>query len=241
MRTTLVLHIIAGSLALVSGFVALYAAKGARLHRKAGMVFVCLMLTMSFSGMLIAAVRGVAPALNIPVVLLTAYLVITSLTTVRPLPAGSRWLGLGAMLVALAVGTIDLKFGFDALASPDGKTDEIPPVPFFVFGAVALLGSAGDLRVLRSGPLRGARRLARHLWRMSFALFIAALSFFIGQAQVIPKPVRIFPLLAVPVVGVLVTMFYWLWRVRIKQSFRGIAQRTVSREVPPTTRTTSAV
>jgi len=241
MRTTLVLHIIAGSLALVSGFVALYAAKGARLHRKAGMVFVCLMLTMSFSGMLIAAVRGVAPALNIPVALLTAYLVITSLTTVRPLPAGSRWLGLGAMLVALAVGTIDLKFGFDALASPDGKTDGIPPVPFFVFGAVALLGSAGDLRVLRSGPLRGARRLARHLWRMSFALFIAALSFFIGQAQVIPKPVRIFPLLAVPVLGVLVTMFYWLWRVRIKQSFRGIVQRTVSREVPPTTRTTSAV
>ncbi len=143
MRTTLVLHVIAGSLALVSGFVALYAAKGARLHRKAGMVFVCLMLTMSFSGMLIAAVRGVAPALNIPVVLLTAYLVITSLTTVRPLPAGSRWLGLGAMLIALAVGTIDLKFGFDALASPDGKTDGIPPVPFFVFGAVALLGSAG--------------------------------------------------------------------------------------------------
>jgi len=48
------------------------------------------------------------------------------------------------------------------------------------------------------------------------------LSFFIGQAHVIPKPIRIFPLLALPMLTVLVTMFYWLWRVRIKRSLRGI-------------------
>ena len=49
---------------------------------------------------------------------------------------------------------------------------------------------------------------------MSFALFIAALSFFIGQAKVIPEPIRIPGLLAVPVLAVLFTMFYWMWRVR---------------------------
>jgi hypothetical protein len=57
---------------------------------------------------------------------------------------------------------------------------------------------------------------------MCFALFIAALSFFIGQAKVFPEPIRIRPLLALPVLVVLVTMFYWLWRVRIKRSLRGI-------------------
>ena len=57
---------------------------------------------------------------------------------------------------------------------------------------------------------------------MSFALFIAALSFFIGQAKVIPEPFRIMPLLALPVLAVLVTMFYWLWRVRFRRSLRGI-------------------
>jgi hypothetical protein len=31
------------------------------------------------------------------------------------------------------------------------------------------------------------------LWRMSFALLIAAFSFFLGQAKVIPKPIRIIP------------------------------------------------
>ena len=62
---------------------------------------------------------------------------------------------------------------------------------------------------------------------MSFALFIAALSFFIGQAQVFPKPVRIMPLLALPVLAVLVTMVYWLWRVRVRRNVRGIVRVSV--------------
>jgi putative ABC transport system permease protein len=60
--------------------------------------------------------------------------------------------------------------------------------------------------------------LTRHLWRMSFALLIAAMSFFLGQAKVFPQPVRIYPLLALPVLAVLVTMLYWLWRVRARRS-----------------------
>lgn len=98
----------------------------------------------------------------------------------------------------------------------------MPAFPFLMFGIVGLVAGAGDLRIMRSGRLGGASRLARHLWRMSFALFIAALSFFIGQAKVFPEPVRILPLLALPMLTVLVTMFYWLWRVRIRRSLRGI-------------------
>jgi hypothetical protein len=58
---------------------------------------------------------------------------------------------------------------------------------------------------------------------MCFALFIAALSFFIGQAKVIPEPYRNRGLLALPVLAVLVTMLYWLWRVRRKRAIRGVA------------------
>ncbi len=220
---TLVVHIIAGSLGLVSGFVALYASKGAPLHRRAGMVFVCVMVTMSFTGLMIAAVRGVAPAINIPIALLTGYLVITALTTMRPPAAGAPWLTIGLLLVALGVGLTNVTFGFQAVAR-GGKEAGIA-FPFFIFGVISLLGAAGDVRVLRAGPLRGAPRIARHLWRMSFALAIAALSFFIGQAKVIPEPIRIMPLLALPMLAVLVTMFYWLWRVRIRQNLRGIISR----------------
>ena len=216
-----VVHILAGSLSLVFGYVALYSPKGAALHRRAGMVFVCAMLTMSVAGVTIAAVRNVVPALNVPAGLLTAYLVITSLTTVRPPAAGSRGLHIAAMVVALAVGLTSLTFGLEAVAN-GGERNGMPAFPFFMFGVVGLLASVGDLRMLRSGALTGARRLARHLWRMSFALFIAALSFFIGQADVIPKPIRVMPLLAIPVLAVLVTLLYWMWRIRIRQSLRGM-------------------
>jgi hypothetical protein len=59
---------------------------------------------------------------------------------------------------------------------------------------------------------------------MSFALLVAALSFFIGQAKVIPKPIRIMPLLAMPLLAVIVTMFYWMWRVRVRHSLRNLTQ-----------------
>jgi len=125
------------------------------------------------------------------------------------------------MLVVFTVGLTDLAFGFQAVAN-GGRRNGIPAYPFFMFGVVGLLASAGDLRVMRSGALQGTSRIARHLWRMSFALFIAALSFFLGQAKVIPKPIRIPALLALPVLAVLVTMLYWLWRVRVRRTFRGI-------------------
>lgn len=220
MRVTLFVHIVAGGLGLIVGYLALYSPKGGGLHRKSGMMFVSAMLTTAVCGMVIAAARGVAPAINIPAGLLTAYLVITALTTVRSPAAQSRWLGLAAM-VAMAVGLTSLTFGVQAVAN-GGTRNGMPAFPFFMFGVVGTLASAGDVRVMRSGALRGAPRLARHLWRMCFALFIAALSFFIGQADVFPKALRIRPLLAFPVLLVLVTMLYWLWRVRIRRSLRGI-------------------
>lgn len=58
------------------------------------------------------------------------------------------------------------------------------------------------------------------------------MSFFLGQSDVFPRSIRIMPLLAMPVLAVLVTMFYWLWRVRIRRSLREITvvRGTLSRE-----------
>ena len=229
---TLVFHIVAGLMGIATGFVALYAAKGARLHRKSGMLFVYTMLATCVFGLTISVVRGVAPSVNVPAALLTSYMIISSLNTVRPLANDTRWMEIGLMVLALAVGLTSLTFAFEAIGSPDGKgRDGMPSFPFFLFGIVGTLAGVSDIRVIRSGPLQGASRLARHLWRMSFALFIAALSFFIGQARVFPKPIRIPGLRARPVLAVLVTMFYWLWRVRIRRSLRGIVSVRASEAV----------
>lgn len=178
------------------------------------MLFVCAMLAMSLTGAAIAAWRG--QEASVIAGLLTAYLVITALTTLWPRAAGSHWLDLGATLLALAVGAAGVTFGFDAVAR-GGVREGIPAPVLFMFGAVGLLAGASDVRMMRSEGLRGARRLARHLWRMCFALYIAAASFFLGQADEFPAAIRIPGLLAVPVLAPLLAMLYWLWRVRVRQ------------------------
>lgn len=89
-RPTLLVHVVAGALALVSGFVALSAAKGLKLHRKSGLLFVGAMVLMGLSGAVIATMTG-EPG-SVTGGLLATYLVVTALTTVRPPAAGSRLL-----------------------------------------------------------------------------------------------------------------------------------------------------
>jgi len=218
MRLTLLAHILAGSLGLLCGYVALYSTKGAPTHRRSGMLFVTAMLVMALGGVALAVGRDIAPAVNIPAALITAYLVITALTTVRPLPVvsrGARWLEVGAMLVALGVGTTMLTFGVEAIVN-GGKRNGMPAFPFLMFGTIALLGTVSDVRVLRSGVRKGPSRLARHLWRMCTALFIAALSFSVQLAKILARHVHVPGILfAIPMLAVLGTMAYWLWRVRV--------------------------
>jgi hypothetical protein len=87
----------------------------------------------------------------------------------------------------------------------------------FFLVSVMVLAAAGDVRVLRRGSLRGGPRLARHLWRMCFALFIAAGSFFSVRervAQILPEPFAAGSMRLLPILLVFGAMFYWLWRVR---------------------------
>jgi uncharacterized membrane protein len=118
--TLIPLHVIGGAIAVVTGFVALFARKGAQLHRRSGTIFVYAMLVMSLSGAVMAVGRAGA-AINIPAGLVTAYLVITSLNTVRPSSPGSRQLDRGAMLAAFIVGLISVVSAFGPLGG--GTTD----------------------------------------------------------------------------------------------------------------------
>lgn len=217
MRITLLVHIVAGGIGIVSGYLAVFAAKGGPLHRRAGIVFVSSMTVMAAMGAGMAAAS--AELGNVMAGVLTAYLVVTALTTVRPSSAASRRLETGGMLVALATAVAALTIGVRSLAA-EGMS---PNFIFVVFGVVALLSALGDARMLRAGGLRGPRRLARHLWRMCYALFVAAGSFFLGQADEFPERLRVWPVLATLSFLPLLLMVYWLWRVRRRPAFRGAA------------------
>jgi uncharacterized membrane protein len=206
------MHVAAGFIALGAGAVALSSRKGARLHRKSGAIFIYGMLLMTLSGGALAAMQMAAEPIhrmNVVAAVVTAYFVVTALLTVTRPAERYRWMHATAMCVALAVGLAGLWFGFVATANKGHG----PAAAYFVFSGLALLAAALDFRMLHAGGVQGVHRIARHLWRMTLALFIATASFFLGQADEIPEPFRDFRLLSIPVVLVLLSLVYWLVRV----------------------------
>jgi hypothetical protein len=218
------IHIVAGVIGLVSGAVALSARKGAYLHRKGGMIFVYAMLIVAITGttmgLILAEMAAALPGA------LAFYLVLTSYLTVRrSVGLKSSWIDVCAMLIGLAIGIASVRFGLMALQSASGSTEKGLAVTYFMFGVVALLATMGDIRVILTGRIQGRQRIARHLWRMCFALFLASISLFIGQSQVFPGPLRDSGLLPIPVLLVLSLMFYWLIRVLFTHWYRRVQQQ----------------
>ena len=202
------IHVAAGGLALGLGAVALSVRKGGTIHRRSGLLFVCAMLVMVIS----AAILG-----NVGGGIMTVYFVGTALTTVRPVSAWTRMFNAAALVVVIGLALPTIVGGVQAFNSPGGVLNGVPFPMFFFLATVMLLAGAGDARIMRFGVLRGGPRLARHLWRMCFALFIAAGSFFSVRervAKILPGPFTTAPMRALPIVLLFGAMFYWLWRVR---------------------------
>jgi len=105
-------------------------------------------------------------------------------------------------------------------------------------GSVCLLPAAGDVRMLVRGGVLGAKRIARHLWRMCFGLFIAAGSFFLGPSN---RPLRLLSavglgqhlspalfstnLYLILTILPLILLIFWLVRVRFANAYRKIEIR----------------
>lgn len=219
MRTALLpLHISAAVLALVFGYVALFAAKGSPLHRKTGMLFVSMMVVMSLSAAWIAAIT--TGGTNVIAGLLTFYFVATGMLTVRR-AITPGWVTIVGVAVAISVGLLAFRVGVEM--AEQGRPEA---APLFIFGVVAMLAAAGDTRMIRSGGIEGRARIKRHLWRMCFALWVAAASFFWGPPNRVPELIRYPLLFPIPVLAPVAVMLYWLWKMRGKRAVRGVVMTT---------------
>ncbi|MCU1293293.1 MAG: hypothetical protein JWP08_2143 [Bryobacterales bacterium] len=202
------IHIAAGGLALVLGAVALSVRKGGTVHRRGGLLFVYAMLVMGTT----AAILG-----NVGGGLMAIYFVVTALTTVRPVSPWTRRINVAALVLVAGLASLDILGGVKAFNSPRGSLNGVPFAMFFFLATIMILAAIGDVRVMRFGVARGGPRLARHLWRMCFALFIAAGSFFSIRervAKILPEPLTTAPMRMLPILLIFGAMFYWLWRVR---------------------------
>ena len=214
----LVTHFGTGLFALAAGTVALSVAKGGRLHKQSGIAFTFAMIATGILVVVISAYVGKSVFGGLFVI----YLVFTATTTVKPLSWSGRRLDILLMVFAFVFAVLSYYDGFNTWKLPGHQRAGVPAAMMLFLATISLLAGIGDFRMIREGSLRGARRIARHLWRMCFALFIATGSFFFGQAKFIPEPIRIMPLISALGVAPLVVLLYWMWRVRLRRRLTGI-------------------
>jgi len=227
----LVAHICAGTLGLLSGTAAMSFRKGSPRHVLAGRVFVASMLTMAVGAVYLAIVKHQPN--NIGGGFLTFYLIGTAWLTARRRDGETSRLDWVALLVPLATGILSWTNGLKVVRSGASSQDGVPVGMTFFMGTVCLLAAAGDLRMLVRGGVLGTKRIARHLWRMCFGLFIAAGSFFLGPSN---RPLRLLStvglgqhlspalfsttLYLILTILPLILLIFWLVRVRFTSEYK---------------------
>ncbi|MBB3060561.1 hypothetical protein [Microbulbifer rhizosphaerae] len=187
-HTVLIIHIVTGAIAVIAGFIGLLVKKGSLLHKRLGKGFVVAMLIMAGSGAIIAIVKPMA--ISTIAAAFTAYLVITSLWIVQN---KSKQLSGRHYITPVVSAAIALAGGYCAfLAAGDeyGVMDGFGAEPYLFFAVLALICCILDIRLLASKGLTATHRLARHLWRMCFALFIAIGSFIERGAKILPESIQ---------------------------------------------------
>jgi len=209
------IHVVAGSLGIFFGFLAMFLAKGTRRHKLAGDGYVLAMFVMTGSALIVALMRS--QFVNMIAALLTFYLVATAWMTMRRRPENPQRPEVFGAVLALLVGLAALAGGVRAANSPGGigsGFEGIPAPVYFMFGAVALLSAWGDYRLIRRRSITRTQKLVRHLWRMGYSLWVAAASFFLGQARHLPDWFKEPGLHFIPVLLALGLLLFWVIRVR---------------------------
>ena len=209
----LILHICAGSLGFLSGAVAISLRKGSRRHALAGEVFVVTMLTMAASGAYMALMKSQMG--NFLGGVFTFYLVATAWWTARRTEQKTDLADWIALACVSAVTIANLIYGVEAARSARGMKGGYPAPIYFVGGSVALIAAIGDIRLLLGHGISGTQRIARHLWRMCYALFVASGSIFLARAHLFPVALRRTGILMLLSFMPLVLMIFWLVRVRL--------------------------
>ena len=214
----LMLHICAGTAGFLSGAVAISLRKGSRRHALAGDVFVVTMPTMAATGAYMALMKSQMG--NFLGGVFTFYLVATAWWTARRTERKTDSADWVALLCVSAVTIANLIFGIEAVRSATGRAGGYP-APIYLFGgAVALIAAIGDIRLLMGRGISGTQRIARHLWRMCYALFVASGSIFLARAHLFPAVLRRTGILTLVSFMPLVMMIFWLVRVRLVPQFR---------------------
>jgi len=218
------IHIVAGLIALPAGTLAVAARKGGGVHIKAGTWFLAAMLVLGVTAAILEPLRE-PPGSGSPIGgLIVCYFVATSWTAARRRDGTTGRFEIAACAAILILSALMIWGGFTGSTTPAG------PGPVFAIAGVCLLAGLLDLNAILRGTLTAAQRIARHLWRMCFAFFIATGSFFLGQQDALPEAMRGSPILFVLAFAPFGVMAFWLVRVRFPKA---VARLKLRAPAPP--------
>jgi len=226
----LILHVITGTIALLAGIVAISSRKGARTHRVAGTVFFVSMLVMAvLADYLALAIPGQIP--NLFIGTFTIYLVGTAWLTVwrKERSVGTPEKISLFVILGLCVPFVILSFQLATGLKPSFKS-AVPlegpvRIAIYSFTFFVAMAAIGDAKLVLAGGITGARRIARHLWRMCLGLTFAAGSAFTnGLPRLLPNTVHVpLILLFIPPLSSLVLLVFWVARVRVTDWYKDLA------------------
>ncbi|CAH9052670.1 hypothetical protein PSECIP111854_01017 [Pseudoalteromonas sp. CIP111854] len=216
-------HILAGTLALVSGLLVLITTKGSGLHKKIGNVFFFSMIFVSLSALALDIMLSQMPSFS----LLTLYLITTSWLTVRRPPEQIGKFEIFACVMAYLTSFTLYYLGWQVTHGEQmyGIPPEMTPI-YFVTGTLALFAATLDTKMLVNGGIAGVHRIARHLWRMCLAFIFAMMSFL--SQDVFSEAVTASGVLWIPVLILVLLLFYWLVKVIFfSQKFKKVGESVI--------------
>jgi uncharacterized membrane protein len=216
MPLVVIFHVSAGFTVLTSALLALIFRKGDGVHRAAGMAFVFAMMTIGATGFFMFEAR-----MSLVNCILAFYFPLTAWTTVRRQKPGL--VDIVLLLVGASAAGVLLLTGVATANSPEGSFEGFPAPLYFIFGGVAAWAALLDVKVLVQRGISGPSRIARHLWRMCYALFMACGAFFLGQQDFFPESFRGSPVFYALALAPIALLVFWQVYVRLAKRFAAAA------------------
>jgi hypothetical protein len=204
------IHTPAGTLVLVTTFVAMFAKKGSALHRKAGSCFTVSMMVMLVSGIAAAYLKNSIDDMMLGAIVM--YTVFTAWLTVHHKKNETGLLEVIALIWVVG-------FAITAFAISMGWQEVAAPFAYLIWGGLALLYALGDIRNLYHSGLSGTQRIIRHVSRIGFSIVWAALAFtdkivkMMGANLKSMQEEQLLLIVAIPVMLMLITILYWITRI----------------------------
>ena len=178
----LIIHISAGFTALIVGLIPMFFAKGTRLHKRAGLVFVYCMMIVAATALLLCGLQPfkMLRLFLAGIAIFSFYLTMTGWRATKQKKTGPTTADKTLTFVTLAVSVAMIGFGIYLLAL-NGLV--FMPIVFTFFGVLTLVFATRDVQLMRQ-PTEKMHWLFQHFTRMGgayIATFTAALVTNVGR------------------------------------------------------------